>query len=157
MIGELTKIEIEQVLQTEVFGRIGCCDQGVAYVVPTSYAYEGGTIYAHTNKGMKIDIMRKNPTVCFEVDHLEHMSHWKSVIGWGQFKEITNPEQRKQALQILLRRKLPLLPSQTVKIINAWPFGHHDTSGIEGIVYSITLDKKSGRYEDDQQSPSFAG
>jgi nitroimidazol reductase NimA-like FMN-containing flavoprotein (pyridoxamine 5'-phosphate oxidase superfamily) len=157
MIGELTSKEMEHVLGTQQVGRIGCCDNGVAYVVPTSYAYVDGTVYAHTREGMKIQIMRKNPSVCFEVDHMEHMSHWKSVIAWGHFKEVTDPELRIKAIRILLARNLPLLPSQTVRLSSGWPFEPEDLSKIEGIIYSIELDKKSGRYEDDQQSPSMAG
>jgi len=157
MIGSLTSKEIEHFLSTQQVGRIGCFDKDLVYVVPTSYAYIDGIIYAHAKEGMKLEIMRKNPSVCFEVDHMEHMSHWKSVIGWGKFKELKDPEERNKAIRILLARNLPLLPSQTVHLTSSWPFEPEDLSQVEGIIYSIELDKKSGRYEDDQQSPSMAG
>lgn len=157
MIGTLTPKEIEHVLATQQVGRIGCCEQGTVYVVPTSYAYVDGTVYAHTQEGMKVEIMRKNPSVCFEVDHMEHMSHWKSVIAWGEFKEVKDPELRNQAIRILLARNLPLLPSQTVHLTSSWPFEPEDLSHVKGIIYAIELNKKSGRYEDDQQSPPMSG
>lgn len=157
MIGSLTPKEIEHVLATQQVGRIGCCDNGTVYVVPTSYAYVDGTVYAHSREGLKIEIMRRNPSVCFEVDHMEHMSHWKSVIGWGQFHEVTDTESRNKAIGILLRRNLPLLASETVQLSPTWPFEPEDLSKIEGIIYSIKLERKSGRYEDDQQSPLIAG
>lgn len=38
----------------------------------------------------KIEMMRKNPKVCFEVDDIKNIFSWKSVIAWGTFEEITD-------------------------------------------------------------------
>ena len=81
MFGSLDKQQIEQVLHHQLVGRIGCHDNGLTYVVPISYAYDGNFIYGHTSEGMKIRIMRKNPNVCFQVDEMENMGNWKSVIA----------------------------------------------------------------------------
>ena len=80
MLGALYKPQIDHVLHSQVVGRIGCYADGKLYVVPITYAYDGKYIYAHSKDGMKIKMMRKNPHVCFEVDVMENMANWRSVI-----------------------------------------------------------------------------
>ena len=83
MIGILSEIQIDYFLKKELVGRIGCSANDVVYVVPISYAFDGRTIFAHTHEGMKTDVMRQNPNVCFEVDNIKDMGNWQSVIACG--------------------------------------------------------------------------
>lgn len=147
MLGELTTNQIETVLQAEVVARIGCHAEDTTYVVPTTYAYDGEYVYGHTKEGMKIDMMRKNPKVCFEVDTMENMSNWRSVIAWGTFKELKEPEERKMAMQKLMDRVMPLLTGETT-ISHAMTDVHGKSfEAMKGVVYRIKLTKKTGRYE----------
>ncbi|WP_339627840.1 hypothetical protein [uncultured Maribacter sp.] len=50
------------------------------YVVLVTYANDGQYAYGHTQEGMNFNLMRKNPMVCFEVDVIENMGNWRSVI-----------------------------------------------------------------------------
>ena len=68
MLGELTSDQIEHLLHSEVVGRIGCHAAGRTYVVPVNYAYDGEFLYGHAADGMKLQMMRENPELCFEVD-----------------------------------------------------------------------------------------
>lgn len=156
MMGKLNNNEIEDLLQHEIIGRIGCHADGVTYVVPISYAYDGKYVYGHTHEGMKIDMMRKNPKVCFQVDRLTNMANWKSVITMGEFEEISDAEVRKEAIQKLIGRTLPILSSETVKLTPEWPFKGGDPSKVEGIVYRIMITEKSGRYESNGFFAGFA-
>ena len=90
MIGNLTDEQIEEVLRENVLGRIGCSDGERIYVVPINYAYDGKSIIAHSSLGMKIEMMRKTPKVCFEVDDMKSFTNWKSVIAWGEYHELEN-------------------------------------------------------------------
>ncbi len=135
MLGELNNNQIENLLHSQELGRIGCHTDDTTYVVPVSYAYDGTYIYGHTKEGMKIDMMRKNPKVCFEVDVMENMSNWRSVIAWGKFKELKEPEDRKMGMQKLIDRIMPIMTGETTV--------HHsmtDSQGkyiesIQGVVY----------------------
>jgi nitroimidazol reductase NimA-like FMN-containing flavoprotein (pyridoxamine 5'-phosphate oxidase superfamily) len=157
MLGKLTDGAIEETLKRQVVGRIGCHADGVTYVVPVSYAYDGKDIYVHTYEGMKLKMMRKNPQVCFETDTMKDMANWQSVIAWGEFEELIEPTERNKALQILLDRKLPLLSSITTHLTNDWPFSPDDLSKIEGTLFRIILKEKNGRFESNPASPFFAG
>jgi len=141
MVGDLTRSEIEAVLRENVIGRIGCHAFGQTYVVPITYAYDGSSIYAHTRHGMKLNMMRQNPRVCFEVDHMDDFANWRSVIAWGTFVELQGP-QRLRAVRTLLeamQRRLPQGPPGE---------SMHPHEGIEAtVLYRIALEKKTGRFE----------
>ncbi|HEY4936802.1 MAG TPA: pyridoxamine 5'-phosphate oxidase family protein [Puia sp.] len=156
MFGTLNQGEIEEVLHHQIFGRIGCHLDGVTYIVPISYAYDGENIIAHTQEGMKISMMRKNPNICFEVDTLQNMANWQSVICWGTFEELLNPNERRNALERLHERVLPSMASATAKLSSDWPFSPKDINSIGGIVFRIRLDKKTGKFENNSISSLFA-
>lgn len=154
MINNLDEKQIDDLLKKEVIGRIGCHAEGVTYVVPISYVYEDNCIYSHTYEGMKLDIMRKNSAVCFEVDDTRDNANWLSVIAWGNFEEITQQNQRETALQLLLNRRLPINSSATTHLGAFWPFSSTDAADIKGVVFKIKLIKKTGRFEKTPQSLS---
>lgn len=147
MFGKLKEIEIEEVLSQQIVGHLGCHADGITYVVPLSYAYDGTYLYCRSMEGMKIDMMRKNPVICFQVDQREDMANWKSVILWGQFEELKEPVMRNQALQKLVDRKLPLISSATMHLSSSWPFPEKELTNIRGTVFRILIREKTGRFE----------
>jgi nitroimidazol reductase NimA-like FMN-containing flavoprotein (pyridoxamine 5'-phosphate oxidase superfamily) len=147
MIGELATPQIEELLKSEVMGRIGCHHAGTTYIVPTSYAYDGTHIYVHTHEGMKVEMMRKNPAVCFQVDNMRDMANWQSVIAWGTYEELPPGEDRTTAIQALQSRQLPIVSSITTHLGAAWPFSSDSDKDLEGIVFRIALNEKTGRFE----------
>ncbi len=154
MIHVLNDNQIEQLLKQQVIGRIGCHADGKTFVVPISYAYDGNYIYAHTYEGLKIEMMRKNPAVCFEVDNTHNLADWESVIAWGEFEELTEKEGCNYALQLLNSRVLPMATSMTIRLGDTWPF-RSDYREIDGIFFRIRLQKKSGRFEKNVEVPKF--
>jgi uncharacterized protein len=157
MFGKLTTEQIEEVLQTQLIVHLACHADDQTYLIPISYAYDNNILYVHSDEGMKITMMRKNPRVCIQVDERQDMANWRSVIGWGLFSEIIKEDERKKALEFLVNRQLPILSSSTTHLGSNWPFSSKDTAVIPGIVFKITLDKKTGRFEENKASPQFAG
>lgn len=147
MIEILSEQEIISVVSNSVIGRLGCHADGKTYVVPISFAYDSGYIYARTFEGMKLEMMRKNPEVCFQIDDMQSMAEWKSVILWGAFEELKKKVDREMGLKILLSRILPNVSSETVKFTPEWPFASGNLSEIEGIVFRIRVREMSGRME----------
>jgi len=155
MFEKMNTGEIEQLLQQQLVGRIGCHVDGLTYVVPVSYAYDGNYIYCHTFEGMKVKMLRKNPEACFEVDSTRNLANWQSVIAWGSFEELPGGSDRSEAIKILRERKLPILSSQTMHLGSQWPFVSADDR-IEGIIFRICLKVKTGRYERNTDDSFFA-
>ena len=159
MLGDLSANEIEDLLHKQSVGRIGCHDEDLVYVVPISYAYDDNCVYCHTYEGKKIDIMRMNPKVCFQVDEMRDMANWRSVIAWGQFEELSSQEEKAEALLILLHRQLPSPSSITTHLGKSWPFtppNKEDLVNIPGITFRISLTEKTGRFESTSESPMLA-
>lgn len=147
MFGKLNDGETEALLFSQATGRVGCHAAGTTYIVPISYAYDGAYIYGHTSEGQKLNFMRSNPKVCFEVDSLTDMANWQTVICQGIFEELTEGTERNKALKILLDRNLPFIASKAVQLTEHWPFAPADVTAIPGVVYRILLTEKTGRFE----------
>lgn len=147
MITDLTPLQVETLLGRQLIGRIGCMAEGRIYVVPVSYAYHDNSVYVHTYEGLKITAMRKAPAVCFETDDYTDMANWQSVIAWGRFEELLEPEQKEAATRYLLQRKLPVPSSSTTHLGKNWPFYDNTTDKIDGVFFRIVLDEKTGRTE----------
>ena len=143
MIRALGSEEIERVLRAESVGRIGCYAGGRTYVVPVAYVYEDGAIYAHSSYGQKVEMMRQNPLVCFEVDHIEDLVNWNSAIGWGTFEELAG-KQAEDALELLRARLRDSLP----RVTDHGSLAAEEASGGDNvIVFRINLTETTGREE----------
>ena len=147
MLGELNKQEIQNILLSQVLGRLACVDGKQPYIVPVTYTYDGKYIYGQTNAGTKLNILRKNPNVCFEVDVLTDMMNWQSVIVFGKFEELQGDE-AKEARDILFNRVFTLMTSRTLHKheheITAEP--EEDTRE-RYIMYRILISEITGRFE----------
>lgn len=148
MLGELHQNEIEDLLKQQVTGRIGCHADGITYVVPINYAYKDGCIYGHSAAGKKIDMLRKNPQVCFQVDQIESILQWKSVIVWGVYQEITDRQEMTKAMQEIIRHILPLMEDPNGHPSHGITDDESDIgTSIDLILYKICLHQKTGRFE----------
>ena len=100
----MTGPEIDQFLTCAPVGRIGLITEEGPYVVPVGYGYAEGKIFFHTcEEGMKVEAIRANPTVCFEVDEsLSDASLAKSVVIMGRAEIIQEKERMIPYLQKLI-------------------------------------------------------
>jgi len=109
------RAEIESVLSEARFMRLGLCDGSEPYVVPVNFAWKPGRVYFHcAAEGKKLDVMSRNPRVCFQVDvdaqvvKAEKAEDWttryRSVIGWGTATLVEDPGERLYALDLLMER-----------------------------------------------------
>lgn len=147
MLGTLTEHQMNNLLAMQAVGRIGYHDEKKSYITPVTYAYDGKQIYGQTNEGLKLDIMRRNPYVCFEVDSMMNMGNWESVIAWGYFEELKDMEAIK-AREFLYNSILDLLTSATVHLHeHESTLEIDDSNRIKHVMYRILINEKTGRYE----------
>jgi hypothetical protein len=106
---------IEAIIRTSLVCRLGLSDENRPYIVPLCFGYQDRTLYFHGAKeGKKIDLLRKNPYVCFEFDlnsgvkEAENACKWgmsyQSVIGSGKAILVDQSEEKKEALGIIMRQ-----------------------------------------------------
>jgi len=109
------RIKIESIIQRSVVCRLGMLDENRPYIVPLCFGYKENTLYFHSaNKGRKIDILKKNNTVCFEFDidyepiKADNPCEWamiyKSVIGFGKAYLVDDFKAKCAALDIIMQQ-----------------------------------------------------
>ena len=141
MLGDLDAAQCEDLLRSEVIARIGCLSDGRVYVVPVTYVYDGTYVYGHAMDGAKLRAMRANPHVCVEVEQVDDLSNWRSVIAWGTFEECDGPDWD-AGFAMLAERIMPLL---TLPANQPPP----DLSALrDGSVYRIRVQHMTGRFEE---------
>ena len=112
--------QIESALVADVLSRakvcrLGLCAENRPYVVPLCFGYEDNALYFHcASQGKKLDIIRENNNVCFEVDidckitEADKACDWgikfKSVIGFGKAMFVDDAEQKRKALDIIMKQ-----------------------------------------------------
>jgi uncharacterized protein len=150
MITKLNPQQIDAVLTANSVGRIGCYDGEKIYVVPVSYVYENGYIICHSLEGMKIDMMRKNPSVCFEVDAMQSMQQWQSVILWGQYEELQDETEKYYAMKIFVDRMMHMKLGETGQPphISEQRVHPRHPDNIHPVIYRIRITEATGRSEE---------
>ncbi|MDP3286393.1 MAG: pyridoxamine 5'-phosphate oxidase family protein [Desulfobacterales bacterium] len=108
-----SKEEIEDIIRKALVCRLGMADENGPYIVPLSFGYIDGFLFFHSAKeGKKLDILKKNNRVCFEMDTFdvivesEKACDWgmkyKSVIGFGNAFIVKDIESIKAALDVIM-------------------------------------------------------
>ena len=148
MLGWLSSAEIEDLLRTEVIARLGCHAEGRTYVVPVTYAYDGNALLIQSADGLKVRMMQQNPLVCVEVDHVDDLANWRSVIALGRFEQLFEADAT-AALTRLRQRLQPLLVSETSPAAQTLAEGETRvrTGNGHASIYRIHLFEKTGRFE----------
>lgn len=113
---EITNItEIEAIIQKAEVCRLGLAVDNTPYIVPVFFGYENNCLYIHSGKeGRKLDMIRQNNNVCFEMEvdtkiikrdkpACQWSSTYRSVIGCGHAFILENFEEKKLALDVIMR------------------------------------------------------
>lgn len=100
--------DLESIISRSDVCRVAFADNDIPYIVTMNFGYSGGDhpcFYFHcANEGRKLDMMRKNNLVCFELDtdhkiyEGENGCDWgmkfSSVIGYGKLSILQERESR---------------------------------------------------------------
>jgi nitroimidazol reductase NimA-like FMN-containing flavoprotein (pyridoxamine 5'-phosphate oxidase superfamily) len=136
MIKVLSKQESHELLSMERVARLGCIAEGVPYVVPVNYVFDGAYIYVHSMPGRKVMAMRVNPHVCLQVDRIENEWSWRSVLAVGLYEEITTEQERSCVMSRLLGRFPQLTPVESIIA--------EDAGAPTPVVFRVRLEKLTG-------------
>lgn len=104
---------INKILSESMICRIGLFDEEYPYVVPVNFGYKNNSLYIHSAlNGKKIDLIKKNNKVCFEIEEAykivedEISCNWttkyRSVIGYGDIEIVSDFEEKKKGLDVIM-------------------------------------------------------
>ena len=100
--------EIESIMVSSDVCRIAFADANIPYIVTMNFGYcskNNGRLYFHcAPEGRKIEMMKKNNFVCFEMDADHHLTtgksacdygmKYRSVIGYGHLSIVNDEEEK---------------------------------------------------------------
>jgi nitroimidazol reductase NimA-like FMN-containing flavoprotein (pyridoxamine 5'-phosphate oxidase superfamily) len=94
-IREMGRDDCLQALSDARVARLACAMENQPYVIPVFLAFyqsecAGPCLYGFATQGQKVEWMRANPSVCVEVDEIEDIDTWMSVIAFGKYEELPN-------------------------------------------------------------------
>jgi len=102
-----------EVLRTAEVCHVAFCSENWPYIVPMNFGILGEKLYFHcASDGMKLDLLKANPNICFEVEaNVEIVPgdqacgwsvHYQSVIGFGRASVVEDSDERRAGLRALL-------------------------------------------------------
>jgi uncharacterized protein len=112
--------QIESLLQSALVCRLAFHDGDYPYIVPVNYGYADGYLYFHcAPEGKKLDLVRENPRVGFEIEPLHEIipsprpcgweTRFQSIIGTGTADILTVDDDKRRGLDILMRQHYRVL------------------------------------------------
>ena len=151
MIENLTSEEIEEILKDNVWGHLGCNDGFNTYVYPFNYLYDGRYITCHSQRGFKTQVMRQNNRVCFQVDEVGDHKNWESVMVLGEYKEVEDAQEYKDASRAFADRRFfpKISESSIISDTDDEEEKIEWTSDSKPVIFRIVIDEKIGRFENE--------
>jgi uncharacterized protein len=128
--------------------RIGLSDDGMPYVIPMNFGLGERCVYLHcASEGRKLDIIRKNDRVCFEMDILRDVYRHKlgcgcsarfdSVIGFGRAVIVEDPGEKRVALDRIMEQYSA-----------ERPFSYMDDFFAKTTIIRIDIESMTGKHHD---------
>jgi nitroimidazol reductase NimA-like FMN-containing flavoprotein (pyridoxamine 5'-phosphate oxidase superfamily) len=118
---EVTDInEVISIIERCKVCHLGMADKGMPYVVPLNHGYsvdgETLTLYFHCAwEGRKIDILKENNAVCFEMANEGELAlsenpcntgyYFESVIGFGHAEFVEDIDEKCRALSLIMKHQ----------------------------------------------------
>lgn len=117
----LGRENIEPILQACKVCRVAMIADGAPYVIPLNFGYmwdeTGLTLYFHSGlKGKKIDALRADPRVCFEIDMQDGLTGegdlacrysyaFSSIVGYGAVQFAQTNEEKRRGFDIIMKHQ----------------------------------------------------
>ncbi len=147
---ELTQEECLALLADNYIGRMAYITEGRAEVIPITYYYDPvqHAVISYSGEGHKIEAMRRNGSVSFQVDEISALDKWRSVLLYGTYEELSGMDAKYQlhkfseeVKKIVLRKE-----NSTLHFIREFS-SKTETSGIP-IVYRLKITEVHGKRRD---------
>jgi nitroimidazol reductase NimA-like FMN-containing flavoprotein (pyridoxamine 5'-phosphate oxidase superfamily) len=138
---------IEDVISQATVCKLAMCDDNQPYIVPLCFGFKDNTLYFHSaREGKKIDMLKKNPNVCFEFDIFTQViksakackygMKYKSVIGYGKASFITDDGLKRQAFDIIMKQYAQ------------GPFAYDDALVSSIVIIKVDIEQMTGKRSD---------
>lgn len=131
----LSEREARELLVRNHVGRIAYSWRDRVDIAPVNYVYEAPWIFGRTSAGAKLLSLAHNQWCAFEVDEVQGLFDWRSVVAKGPFSTHDDPgagwelDRARAALRTILPET----------------FGTHDPTPERGLMFGIHVTEITGR------------
>lgn len=110
---DLDAADIERLLARNHVGRLAYSFHNRVDIEPLHYVYAGGVIYLRTGPGSKLETLAHSPWVAFEVDEVDGLFDWRSVVVHGTvyFLEDAGAAAAREAYRIAVEHLRTVTPN----------------------------------------------
>ncbi|MCU0636425.1 MAG: pyridoxamine 5'-phosphate oxidase family protein [Gemmatimonadaceae bacterium] len=134
----LDRAEIEALLTRHAVGRLAYAEGTGVQIEPIHYVYRDGWVFGRTQPGSKLTALAHRPFVAFEVDEVDALFDWRSVVVRGAVyfldPEGAPSERERYATAVAALRTL--VPET---------LAHGDPVPFRQVVFGIHADDATGR------------
>ena len=135
---ELTTEECEALLSRSQFGRIAYVLESRADIEPIGYVFDRGWLFGRTSPGTKLTALGHRPWVAFEVDEVEGLFDWQSVVAHGSFRVLAS-EGSEHDVRLYERAE------QMVRSVDTLMGTKDDPASFRTLLFGIHIDDMVGR------------
>ncbi|MCK4989582.1 MAG: pyridoxamine 5'-phosphate oxidase family protein, partial [Bacteroidales bacterium] len=104
---------LAEILSGAIICRMAMMDGDRPYIIPFNYGYSDGCLFIHSApEGKKIDLLKQNPEVCFEVEDkmeitkgeraCDWSTRYRSVVGYGEVEILSDEASKQQGLEVIM-------------------------------------------------------
>lgn len=104
---------LEEILSGAIICRVAMLDGGRPYIIPFNYGYSDACLFIHSApEGKKIDLLKQNPEVCFEVEDkmeitkgdkaCDWSTRYRSVVGYGEVAILSDGQSKQHGLEVIM-------------------------------------------------------
>ncbi len=140
--------EIESIISRSDVCRIALANDNVPYIVTMNFGYSGGEekrLYFHcANEGRKLEMLKKNNYVCFEMDTDHELSRgdqacecsmaYSSVVGYGILRLVGDDSEKREGFNCIMSHYSP-----------GGEFIYNDASFKRSLVLRLDIEQISGK------------
>lgn len=134
----LERREIDDILARNHVARLAYLLDGRVDIEPIHYVFAEGTLYGRTAPGTKLSALGRDYWVAVEVDEVEDMFRWRSVVVHGGFHRI--PPNQPGTQQILWEHAVELLRGLIPEALTSADPTPHRT-----VLFRIPIQQAEGR------------
>ncbi len=134
----MSTAECEELLASQYVGRLAYSFRDRVDIAPVHYVYRDGWIYGRTGLGTKVEVLAHHPWVAFEVDRIDSLYRWRSVVVRGRI-EIPDPDgiaQEREHYEIGVAAMRSLVPTA---------FSENDPTPGRDMVFRLPTHEMTGR------------
>ncbi len=143
--------ECLKLLGDNYIGRLAYVSGGTPYINPITYYHdaEEKCILSYSSPGYKIEAMERHGSVAFQVDDIQSIQQWRSVLVHGNFEELEGSTAKKYLHRFAegVQRTILKKEGETPKFIQ--DFSSRLQEREIPIVYRINITDIMGKFRED--------